>query len=184
MQTDYLDFLIDAVPGARELADEIEKLSADMKPFNDAVGAAIAARVAKTRGGLRPAAGVTTAEVEALGHAKDAAVAAQTAHGSKIRAARKKFDDLMRSLSRDERRTIAGPVEAKAREDAADALAKLESALSLVNEAGQHSAPVDVTVARRSFSLQPAPDGYGFADTPVRALGVLRAHLEQTERVA
>jgi len=191
MQTDYPDYLIDAVPGARKLADEVDKLIAEAAPLNAAVAAAIKARQGKVRGmrhgtgegdvRLVPATGVTTAEFDELNAAKATAEAAQSAHARKVAAARSKFDSHMRSVSAEERRTIAGPVAESAYREATEALSTLESALVRAQEAGAFDHADTETSYRVSFSLQPAPRGFGPADTPSRALAILRAHLATKE---
>lgn len=184
MQTDYPDFLIDATPGARDLLDEIDKLTADMAPLTAAVGAAIKARLGKVRpvrygpteNDVRPAPaeGVTMAEFDALNAAKTTADAAQAAHGRKIAAARSKFDTLMRAVSRERRREVAVPVHRAAHDEAVEALAKLDAALRRRHDAAPFTAEDGATVMHSSFSLLRTDEVGAFAkpDHALRSLGV------------
>lgn len=189
MQTDYPDFLIDAVPGARELAQDVEKLEAAAKPLATAVRAAMDARAGKVIGKrhgpsendvwLVPVDGVSTAEVDALNAAKAEAEAAQSAHARKVNTARRAFAEKVQSLSRDERRAIARPVALAAHAEAVEALSKLDVALRTAHD----TAPLNVddydSVYKNGFSLV-RTRGFGAEMGPHRALEVLRAHLDVT----
>lgn len=189
MQTDYPDYLIDAVPGARKLADDVDKLIAEAAPLNAAVAAAIKARQGKVRGmrhgtgesdvRLVPATGVTTAEFDALNAAKASAEAAQASHSRKVTAARKAFEHKMQELTREQKRTIAGPVAHTAHAEAVDALAKLDSALRRAHEAAPLNADDYTTVYRNGFGLV-STGGFGPGMGPARALELLRVHLDTT----
>lgn len=189
MQTDYPDYLIDAVPGARKLADEVDKLIAEAAPLNATVAASIKARVGKVRrirhgdaeGATRlmPADGVTAAEFDALNAAKASAEATQGTHARKVDAAKKAFDQKMRELTREEKRAIAGPVARAAHAEAREALAKLDSALRRAHEAAPLNADEYTTVYTNGFSMT-RTEGFGAGMGPDRALELLRVHLDET----
>jgi hypothetical protein len=189
MQTDYPDFLIDAVPGARKLADEVDKLTADAAPLSAAVRAAINARRGKVRGmrhgpsegdvRLVPVDGVTAAEFDKLNAAKADAEAAVNSHARKVRAARKDFDDRMRAVSRERRREVAEPVHRAAHDEAVEALTKLEAALRARHAAAPYAAEDGKTVMHVSFSLLRVDDSGAYAK-PEHALRSIGALLDAT----
>ncbi|MEV7648022.1 hypothetical protein [Arthrobacter sp. NPDC089319] len=95
----YSEWLIRITPGAAEARAEWEALAAEARPYADAVGAAIKAKNALGRvanGVFVPNPGVTTADYEAALANLHEAEQAQKAHGRKMAAARKRYDDLIK----------------------------------------------------------------------------------------
>lgn len=140
---DLPDWLLDAVPGAREALAKIETLVAEGEPLSIAVREARNAMTGKYRvvgkegHGIRvPAVGVSQAEFDAINAEILRTEEESAAHGRTVKAARDYFDSLIAAARRSgELRVPAARAALAAHAEAVDAWAVVERALAARDDA-------------------------------------------------
>jgi len=145
MPGDHPDWLLDAVPGAREALAKIEALVAEWKPFSIAVREARSAITGKYRvvgedgyGVQVPAVGVSQAEFDTINAEILRTEQESAAHGRKVKAARDHFDSLIAAARRSgELRVPAARAALAAHAEAAEAWVVVERALVARDDAYQ-----------------------------------------------